>query len=91
MAPTHSNTKVGPAKNVLKCLLRIIFKDPPPWIPAVSQDTSAGASDDAELHMIRAVNTGIINVRVDCFKAEIFLFKSIVRFHWQSRNQEKRY
>ncbi|KAF9480059.1 DNA-binding protein [Pholiota conissans] len=37
-------------------------KDPPPWIPAMSQDTSAGASDDSELHMVRAVNTGIINV-----------------------------
>lgn len=76
---------------MLRCLLRIISKDPPPWIPAVSQDTSAGASDGAELHMIRAVNTGIVNVRLDCSKAEICLFKPNVRFHWQSRNQEKKY
>ncbi|KAF9015619.1 hypothetical protein BDQ17DRAFT_1341376, partial [Cyathus striatus] len=36
--------------------------DPPPWIPAVSQHTTTGASENAELHMIRAVNTGIINL-----------------------------
>jgi len=36
--------------------------DPPPWIPAVTQHTTSGASIDAELHMIRAVNTGIINL-----------------------------
>lgn len=38
-------------------------KGPPPWIPADVPDTTPGASDKAELHMIRAVNTGIINVR----------------------------
>lgn len=37
-------------------------KDPPPWIPADTQHTTAGASDRAELTMIRAVNTGVINV-----------------------------
>ncbi|TFK30884.1 DNA-binding protein [Coprinopsis marcescibilis] len=37
-------------------------KDPPPWIPAETQHTTAGASDKAELQMIRAVNTGVINV-----------------------------
>jgi len=36
--------------------------NPPPWIPAVTQHTSSGVSDDAELHMIRAVNTGVINL-----------------------------
>ncbi|KAJ7925980.1 DNA-binding protein [Mycena leptocephala] len=36
-------------------------KNPPPWIPAYTQHTTSGASEDAELHMIRAVNTGIIN------------------------------
>ncbi|KAJ7631172.1 DNA-binding protein [Roridomyces roridus] len=35
--------------------------NPPPWIPAYTQHTTAGASEEAELHMIRAVNTGIIN------------------------------
>ncbi|KAL9716498.1 hypothetical protein Ac2012v2_000946 [Leucoagaricus gongylophorus] len=39
-------------------------KDPPPWIPAESQHTTLGTSDDAEMHMIRAVNTGIINLSV---------------------------
>ena len=28
----------------------------------MTQHTSSGTSDEAELHMIRAVNTGIINV-----------------------------
>ncbi|KAG2022969.1 hypothetical protein CC2G_000678 [Coprinopsis cinerea AmutBmut pab1-1] len=37
-------------------------KDPPPWIPAEAQHTTRGTSDKAELHMIRAVNTGIINL-----------------------------
>ncbi|KAF8807817.1 DNA-binding protein [Phlegmacium glaucopus] len=36
--------------------------DPPPWIPAVTQHTTSGTSDGAELHMIRAVNTGVINL-----------------------------
>ncbi|KAJ7170076.1 DNA-binding protein [Mycena filopes] len=36
-------------------------KNPPPWIPAYTQHTTSGASEDAELHLIRAVNTGIVN------------------------------
>ncbi|KAJ3524906.1 hypothetical protein NMY22_g10801 [Coprinellus aureogranulatus] len=36
--------------------------DPPPWIPADTQQTTAGASEKAELHMIRAVNTGVVNL-----------------------------
>ncbi|KAF8078869.1 DNA-binding protein [Lyophyllum atratum] len=36
--------------------------EPAPWIPANAQDTTPGASEDAELQMIRAVNTGIINL-----------------------------
>jgi len=37
-------------------------KDPPPWIPAGKQHTTSGASNDAELYMVRAVDTGIINI-----------------------------
>ncbi|KAF5368380.1 hypothetical protein D9758_002280 [Tetrapyrgos nigripes] len=37
-------------------------KEPPPWVPAEGQHTTSGAGDDAELHVIRAVNTGIINL-----------------------------
>ncbi|KAF9225435.1 DNA-binding protein [Gyrodon lividus] len=37
-------------------------KDPPPWVPADRQHTTAGASDDAQLHLLRAVDTGIINL-----------------------------
>ncbi|KAG6885258.1 hypothetical protein C0993_003948 [Termitomyces sp. T159_Od127] len=36
--------------------------EPPPWIPANAQDTTPGTDDKAELQMIRAVNTGVINV-----------------------------
>jgi hypothetical protein len=39
-----------------------MIQNPPPWIPANVQDTTPGAGDDAELLMVRAVNTGIINV-----------------------------
>ncbi|KAJ3573042.1 hypothetical protein NP233_g2676 [Leucocoprinus birnbaumii] len=42
----------------------IAGQDPPPWIPAEPQHTTPGTSDDAEMHMIRAVNTGIINLSV---------------------------
>ncbi|KAF7311061.1 HORMA domain-containing protein [Mycena chlorophos] len=38
-------------------------QNPPPWIPAFTQHTTDGTSDESELHMIRAVNTGIVNVR----------------------------
>ncbi|PPQ71461.1 hypothetical protein CVT26_011240 [Gymnopilus dilepis] len=37
-------------------------KEPPPWIPAVTQHTTAGAQNEAELHIVRAVNTGVINL-----------------------------
>jgi len=37
-------------------------QDPPPWMPAGTQHTTTGASDDAELYMVRAVDTGIINL-----------------------------
>ncbi|KAI0275032.1 spindle checkpoint protein [Gloeopeniophorella convolvens] len=36
--------------------------DPPPWVPATTQHTTSGASEQAELHMIRAVDTGVINL-----------------------------
>jgi len=37
-------------------------EEPPPWLPADNQHTTSGTSDDAELHLIRAVSTGIVNV-----------------------------
>ncbi|KAG9079586.1 hypothetical protein FRC06_007638 [Ceratobasidium sp. 370] len=36
--------------------------DPPPWIAASKQHTSAGTSDDAQLRVIRALETGVIDV-----------------------------
>ena len=38
-----------------------LSKDPPPWIPAVKSHTTSAASDNAETHLVRAVNTGIID------------------------------
>lgn len=40
-----------------------IQDDPPPWIPATTQHTTSGASEKAELYMVRAVDTGVVNVR----------------------------
>jgi len=45
-------------------------KDPPPWIPADSQHTTAGASTNAQLHMLRAVDTGIINLSLAVQESE---------------------
>lgn len=36
--------------------------DLPPWIPATTQHTTPGASEKAELHMVRAVDTGVVNL-----------------------------
>jgi len=36
--------------------------DPPPWLPAVTQHTTSGASEKSELHMLRAVDTGVVNL-----------------------------
>jgi len=38
------------------------IKDLPPWIPAETQHTTSGASENAELYMIRVVNTGVVNL-----------------------------
>ncbi|KAI0735013.1 DNA-binding protein [Earliella scabrosa] len=45
-------------------------KDPPPWIPANTQHTITGTSDKAELHMVRAVDTGIINLSLAVQESE---------------------
>ncbi|KAI0719948.1 DNA-binding protein [Cerioporus squamosus] len=45
-------------------------KDPPPWIPANNQQTTSGAADTAELHMVRAVDTGIINLSLAVQESE---------------------
>lgn len=37
-------------------------ENPPPWVPADRQHTTAGASEDSQLHLLRAVDTGIISL-----------------------------
>ncbi|KZT02464.1 DNA-binding protein [Laetiporus sulphureus 93-53] len=44
--------------------------DPPPWVPASTEHTTSGASENAELHMIRAVDTGIINLSLAVQESE---------------------
>jgi len=51
-------------------------EDPPPWIPADKQYTTSGASNNAELHMLRAVETGIINLSLAVQESEEKLRKS---------------
>ncbi|KAG8906748.1 hypothetical protein FRB99_006239 [Tulasnella sp. 403] len=36
-------------------------QDPVPWLPAVAQHTTAGTSEESEVYMVRAVETGVIN------------------------------
>ncbi|KAH9950871.1 DNA-binding protein [Amylocystis lapponica] len=45
-------------------------KDPPPWLPASTEHTTSAASESAELHMIRAVDTGIINLSLAVQESE---------------------
>ncbi|TBU34754.1 DNA-binding protein [Dichomitus squalens] len=45
-------------------------KDPPPWIPGASQHTTSAVSETAELHMVRAVDTGIINLALAVQESE---------------------
>ncbi|KIJ66302.1 hypothetical protein HYDPIDRAFT_109297 [Hydnomerulius pinastri MD-312] len=45
-------------------------KDPPPWVPADRQHTTTGASDEAQLHLLRAVDTGIINLSLAVQESE---------------------
>ncbi|KIP10142.1 hypothetical protein PHLGIDRAFT_115773 [Phlebiopsis gigantea 11061_1 CR5-6] len=45
-------------------------KDPPPWIPASTPHTTRGASDKAELHMVRTVDTGIISLSLSIQESE---------------------
>ncbi|KAF8846023.1 DNA-binding protein [Paxillus ammoniavirescens] len=45
-------------------------QDPSPWVPADRQLTTAGASDEAQLHLLRAVDTGIINLSLAVQESE---------------------
>ena len=62
-APSGTSNKVNHTEEVNDFRLTdCLMKEPPPWIPAVTQHTTAGAQNEAELHIVRAVNTGVINV-----------------------------
>jgi hypothetical protein len=58
------------------------IQDPPPWIPATTEDTTAGSSEKAELHMIRAVDTGIINASFFSAMKSLLSFV-LIRFYLQ--------
>ncbi|KAF8481437.1 DNA-binding protein [Gautieria morchelliformis] len=44
--------------------------DLPPWNPAPRQHTTEGASENAELHLVRAVETGVINIALGVQESE---------------------
>ncbi|KAJ7786521.1 DNA-binding protein [Mycena metata] len=48
-------------------------QNPPPWIPAYTQHTTSGASEDAEMHLIRAVNTGILDLSLAVQESDVKL------------------
>ncbi|KAF9648503.1 hypothetical protein BDM02DRAFT_3187058 [Thelephora ganbajun] len=48
-------------------------KDPPPWVPAVTSHTTSATSDSAETHLVRAVNTGIIDVALVVQESDVKL------------------
>jgi len=50
-------------------------QDPPPWIPADKQHTTSGVSKNAELHMLRAVDTGVINLSLAVQESEAKLLR----------------
>lgn len=60
-APSVAHGKVLGFFCEWKPFLNDLFQDPPPWMPADAQHTTRGVSDKAELHVVRAVDTGIIN------------------------------
>ncbi|KIK49410.1 hypothetical protein CY34DRAFT_111473 [Suillus luteus UH-Slu-Lm8-n1] len=43
---------------------------PPPWVPADRQHTTSGVSEAAQLHVLRAVDTGIINISLAVQESE---------------------
>ncbi|KZT75006.1 DNA-binding protein [Daedalea quercina L-15889] len=43
---------------------------PPPWVPAVQGHTTTDVSDKSELHMVRVVETGIINLALAVQESE---------------------
>ncbi|EPT01532.1 hypothetical protein FOMPIDRAFT_1059716 [Fomitopsis schrenkii] len=44
--------------------------DPPAWVPAIEAHTTAAVTDKAELHMLRVVETGIINLALAVQESE---------------------
>ncbi|KAH7909798.1 DNA-binding protein [Hygrophoropsis aurantiaca] len=65
-------------------------KDPPPWIPADHQHTTSGASDNAELHLVRAVDTGVISLSLAVQESEEKLQKmKIPEYHPEGKGKEK--
>ncbi|KAJ7040413.1 DNA-binding protein [Mycena alexandri] len=48
-------------------------KNPPPWIPAYTQHTTSGASENSEMHLIRAVNTGILDLSLAVQESDVKL------------------
>ena len=72
--------------------LESVCQDLPPWIPAVTQHSTSGTGEKAELHMIRAVNTGVINVGLvhRCRIALLMIWKLSLGVQESSEKIERR-
>ncbi|KAI0778345.1 DNA-binding protein [Trametes elegans] len=60
--------------------------EPPPWIPASMPHTTSGVTDTAELHMVRAVDTGIINLSLAVQESE---YKLNLENEFESKGKQK--
>ena len=67
-------------------------QDPTPWVPADKQYTTSETSDDAQLHLLRVVETGIVNVSLMTLSLGHSLigecFSSLLPYRNQKRNSK---
>ncbi|KAG0707498.1 DNA-binding protein [Suillus ampliporus] len=68
--PSASKDNVRNPSQMLKTDSLIFKKEPPPWVPADRQHTTSGASEEAQLHLLRAVDTGIISISLAVQESE---------------------
>ncbi|GJJ09748.1 hypothetical protein Clacol_003972 [Clathrus columnatus] len=63
--------------------------DPPPWMPASKEHTTEGATENAELHFVRAVDTGVINLSLAVQESEAKLTRTNDWFGANVKGKEK--
>ncbi|KAG1754852.1 DNA-binding protein [Suillus paluster] len=68
--PSASKDNVRNPSQILITDCGALEKEPPPWVPADRQHTTSGASEEAQLHLLRAVDTGIISISLAVQESE---------------------